>query len=614
MHTLLIGFDSFDPITFEHLASQGKMPFLNKYTDKGNYSRFTVSDPPQTEVSWSSIATGLDAGWHGVFDFVHRNPRTYTPYASLLPTKTTSLGTQFIPPVKAKTIFEQAAQDGYPTTTLWYPATFPAQPSSPVRTIPGLGTPDILGRLGVGTYFSNSANDNENKLKTPIKELIKKNDGIYGGSLDGPAQKKKGTIQNSIVDFALEIDSQNNTAKLNIGKQSIPLIQGQWSQIIEITFKMGLFFSIRALTQTILNISDNKIGLYFLPLQIHPMSTVWRYATPPSFVKQTWKNNHPFLTLGWPQDTTALEEGFITDEQFLSLCKSIFASRERIFMHNLDDFSEGIFGVVFDSLDRIQHMFRKDHRDIVEDWYIQLDSFVGRVENRLASLGKDDIKLFFLSDHGFSEFNYKVNLNYWLIQNGYLSVHNTAEESSIKDIDWSQSSAYAVGLNSIYFNLKNREGQGIITSEATQNLSEELINKLLAWEGPDRRNVIHRIIPKADIYTGPRKEFGPDLLVGYASGYRASSETGLGGFKRNQIETNSDHWGADHCIDSQLVPGVLFSNQSLKEFPSPSFRDIPYLTIGKEVKQDNSRPPKESISSEEDDQIIEERLKSLGYL
>jgi len=283
-------------------------------------------------------------------------------------------------------------------------------------------------------------------------------------------------------------------------------------------------------------------------------------------------------------------------------------------MHHLDDFSEGIFGVVFDSLDRIQHMFRKDHQDIVEDWYIQLDSFVGRVENRLSSHGRDDIKLFFLSDHGFSEFNYKVNLNYWLMQNGYLSVNNTAEEHEIKDINWSQSSAYAVGLNSIYFNLKNREGQGIITPEASQNLSEEITKKLLMWKGPDGRNVIHRILPKDDIYSGPLKEFGPDLLVGYAPGYRASSETGLGGFKRIQIDINSDHWGSDHCIDSQLVPGVLFSNQSLKNFPSPSFRDIPYLTIGKEVKQDNSRPPQEPTSSVEDDKIIEERLKSLGYL
>ncbi|MFN2128538.1 MAG: alkaline phosphatase family protein, partial [Anaerolineales bacterium] len=87
MRVMLLGFDSFDPEVFENLLSVGRMPNLEKYVKAGNYSRFIVSDPPQTEVSWTSIATGLDPGGHGIFDFVHRDPNTYTPYVSLLPTE-----------------------------------------------------------------------------------------------------------------------------------------------------------------------------------------------------------------------------------------------------------------------------------------------------------------------------------------------------------------------------------------------------------------------------------------------------------------------------------------------------------------------------------------------
>ncbi len=87
MQTIILGFDSFDPVTFERLSSSGKMPNLARFVEAGKYARFTVSDPPQTEVSWTSIATGLDPGGHGIFDFVHRDPATYTPFVSILPTK-----------------------------------------------------------------------------------------------------------------------------------------------------------------------------------------------------------------------------------------------------------------------------------------------------------------------------------------------------------------------------------------------------------------------------------------------------------------------------------------------------------------------------------------------
>ncbi len=73
MHTLLIGFDSFDPRVFERLASQGRLPALGRYADAGHYARLEVSDPPQTEVCWTSIATGLDPGGHGIFDYLEDN-------------------------------------------------------------------------------------------------------------------------------------------------------------------------------------------------------------------------------------------------------------------------------------------------------------------------------------------------------------------------------------------------------------------------------------------------------------------------------------------------------------------------------------------------------------
>ena len=154
MKTLILGFDSFDPAVFEEMAGKNQLPNFEKFIQQGGYSKLEVCSPPQTEVSWTSIATGADPGGHGIFDFVHRDPATYTPYVSILPMRKSALGEQFVPPYTAKTFFEEAADMGYPATALWWPAMFPARPDVPVNTLPGLGTPDIRGQLGVGTLFS----------------------------------------------------------------------------------------------------------------------------------------------------------------------------------------------------------------------------------------------------------------------------------------------------------------------------------------------------------------------------------------------------------------------------------------------------------------------------
>lgn len=611
MYTLILGFDSFDPGIFERLSAMGKMPNLTKYADKKGYAKLEVSNPPQTEVSWTSIASGLNPGGHGIFDFVHRDPASYTPFVSLLPTQRSVIGVQFVRPSKARNIFEEAASQGYPATSLWWPATFPSRPESPVQTIPGLGTPDIQGRLGVGTLFTTDTGLANTEQKTPVEILNRAGKDRYIASLTGPSSQKADAAKAAKLDLQLELSDDKN-ARLIIGNQSIQLTLGKWSPIFEVSFRMGLLFSIRSITRAILTQIHPEIRLYLLPLQIHPLTSPWRYATPKSLVKQAWKSSGAFLTLGWPQDTTALEEGCISDSQFLDLCNLIFSERERVLTHLIDSFDEGILATVFDSLDRIQHMFRRDRPDFVEAWYVQLDGLVGRTAQRLADLGKQGVKFFVLSDHGFADFEHKAHLNRWLIENGYLVTTSNNGSGSLADVDWSKSQAYAVGLNSLYVNLAEREGQGSVAQGQYQALVTNLREQLIRWQGPDGRPVVQQALLQEEAFNGPLTPYGPDILVGYSPGYRASAETGLGKWKQVVSEPNADHWGADHCMTSQVVPGVIFTNKSLEGYPHPSYRDIPVLTIGKTLDQTDVEPP--STTAGEDKEVLEERLKSLGYL
>lgn len=612
MQTLILGLDAFDPNVFERLSEQGRLPNLTRYVETGGYSRFEVANPPQTEVSWTSIATGLNPGGHGIFDFVHRDPATYTPYVSLLPTKGGAFGTQFIAPHKARTMFEEAARQGFPATVLWWPATFPARPELPVRTLPGLGTPDIQGRLGVGTLFSSNAELTGEKRKTPVERLERLGKDHYTGLLKGPARKKRRGSHQSVLALQLDLTGEES-ARLGIDGHSIELAVGRWSPILGLSFKVGRLLKIRALTRVILTQVQPDVRLYVLPLQIHPLHSPWRYASPRSLAKQVWTACGSFLTLGMPQDTTGLEDGCITDDQFLDLCESIFVARERILMHQLQQFREGVLASVFDSLDRIQHMFWRDRPDTVDEWYVKLDGLIGRVEQRLANSGKGQAKVVIVSDHGFADFDHKVHLNRWLIERGYLVTKGQAGSGRLRDVDWSRSQAYAVGLNSVYVNLVGREGQGSVQASQYEPLVNELRDGLLGWRGPDGRPIVQRAWRGDEAFVGPLAAYGPDVVVGFSPGYRASAETGLGRWEGASIEPNRDHWCGDHCIDPQAVPGVLFSSQGLKDYPHPSYRDVPALAIGMAPDLGDSAPPPPSVSNE-DQEVLEERLRSLGYL
>jgi len=611
MKTIILGLDAFDPKVFETLLEQGKLPALDKLSAGGGYARFEVSNPPQSEVSWTSIATGLSPAGHGMFDFVHRNPENYNLYVSLLPTKKTRLGTEFTHPHNSHTIFDEAIDQGYPATALWWPSMFPARLDSPIRNIPGLGTPDIHGRLGVGVGFADDPFPLKENQKIPVQKLssIGKND--FSGDLAGPARQKSTQTKNTTIAFQLSFLDDDH-ARISIGNKTIELKQGSWSPIIELKFKMGLMVSVSAITRVILTHGLPSPRLYFLPLQIHPLHSPWRYATPRGFVKQVWSETGGFLSLGWPQDTTALEEGLISDDQFLDLCQQIFETRKQVFLNNLDRFTEGVLACVFDTLDRVQHMFWHDRPDIIKDWYTKLDGLVGQATERIGVNGSSP-HLLVVSDHGFAKFDHKVHVNRWLEEYGYLVTTSTSSESnSLIDVDWAKSQAYAIGLNSLYLNLSGREGKGSVNQDQKDDLLKNIQRELSNWMGPDGNAVFNAIIPSNEAYEGPYAPFAPDLILGFSDGFRASAETGLGKWGPDPVITNKDHWHADHCIDPKLVSGVLFSNKGFGDVSHPSYKEFPRLAIGMTPKADAVTPPPAMDSDEQAD--IEERLKGLGYL
>jgi hypothetical protein len=69
-------------------------------------------------------------------------------------------------------------------------------------------------------------------------------------------------------------------------------------------------------------------------------------------------------------------------------------------------------------------------------------------------------------------------------------------------------------------------------------------------------------------YTGPYRETAPDFIMGYSRGYRVGWDTAIGRITGSVFSDNTKAWSGDHCIDPDLIPGILFcSHKVLSESP-----------------------------------------------
>jgi predicted AlkP superfamily phosphohydrolase/phosphomutase len=248
----------------------------------------------------------------------------------------------------------------------------------------------------------------------------------------------------------------------------------------------------------------------------------------------------------------------------------------------------GLVVCVFETTDSISHMFwrylDKNHPSlaagpaaksaaVLEELYVRMDEMIGRVRSKMGRHSA----LFVMSDHGFQSFRRGVNLNTWLLRNGYLTLKPGADggEEWFKGVDWSKTKAYAIGLGGLYINQKGREAQGIVAAgEEARALRLELQKKLSGLKDEEGgAAAVQRVYDKDEIYRGPYKDNAPDLIIGYAAGYRASWESVTGKITPGIFEDNTKPWGGDHCIDTACVPGVLFSSLRLAS-DSPSIMDV----------------------------------------
>jgi len=509
---IFLGFDGLDPRITEKLMTEGRLPNFARLRQQGSYSRLRTTFPPLSPVAWSTFATGVNPAKHNIFDFLNRDLRTYAPELS-----SAKVWAGPHPRVemrrKSEPFWKILGRHAIRSTILRVPVTFPPE-SFNGRELSAMCTPDLLGTQGTYSRFSSP-----------------------DGNLAGP--------ENTSVPFRIR------GACIEIQGQSFALTIGRYTPWIHLKFGRA-----HGIVRFLLNQATPTIDLYATPLQIDPESPALPISHPAFYAIYLAKLLGTYSTLGLAEDTGALNDGAITENEFLRQAELIQQERESMFFSALDRTRRGVLACVFDTTDRVQHMFH-GRPDVIEPLYCDMDRILGRTLDHVDS----DTAIFVLSDHGFCGFRRGVNLNSWLHREGYLTLEpgRGASGEYLEGIDWTKTRAYTFGLSGIYLNLRGREAAGIVSSEEAQPLKDELQRKLTGL--PDNSTIAIRAVYQAsDIYRGPYLGAAPDLVIGYAEGYRAAWDAATGRVTSTVFDDNRKAWCGDHCVDPPLVPGVLFSN------------------------------------------------------
>ncbi|MGH9371119.1 MAG: alkaline phosphatase family protein, partial [Vicinamibacterales bacterium] len=306
----------------------------------------------------------------------------------------------------------------------------------------------------------------------------------------------------------------------------------------------------------------------------------------------------PYRTLGWAEATWPLNEDRLDEQTFMEDLYKAFDDRAQVILNRVDAKRWDLLVGVIESTDRVQHMMwrlidpthpmhdpalaAKFGREI-ERVYRRADGFIGEVLERTDP----GTPVLIVSDHGFHSWRKAVNLNTWLVQNGYMTLQGQRPADKKLDdlfgggtfwenVDWPRTRAYAMGIGQIYFNLRGREARGIVSPGAeAKQLADELSSRLLTMTDPDDgSSIIRSVYKRDDIYAGEYLSNAAELQIGMHDGYRVSWQTTLGGSPEGLVYPNMKKWSADHGgYDFATTAGVLITNRRLSS-ATPSIMDI----------------------------------------
>jgi predicted AlkP superfamily phosphohydrolase/phosphomutase len=592
---VIVGFDGVEPRFVERWMGEGKLPHLQALAARGAFRHLTSTIPPQSPVAWTSFATGTPPGRHAVFDFVERDPKTYLPdvgtggvepgryLAGLVQTErphgyTRRRGTPF---------WQTAAAAGVKVVVLRVPYAFPPDPVPGGRMLSGLGVPDLLGTNSTFTYLASDLGRDGGRRDPGGGRLVPVT--VQGdeatADVPGPPDPRGGTHAPLVLRVGFRLDRAGDAVVVRFAGREERVVRGGWTPWLP--FRLPVVAPLGIPLVALDGIcrfhveSVDPLRVYLSPLNYAPARPFAVISSPDAYADQLAERLGLYKTVGWSEDTSALNAERVDEQAFLDDLNHTIDEVRASTLAELDRPDWRLLISVFTQTDRVAHMFyrlidpkhpRYDAAlaarfgDAIEQVYRRMDAIVGEVVDRLGP----ETTLIVLSDHGFHSYRRGLNVNTWLRDRGYLAQGPVPPGQENADffpgIDWSRTRAYALGTGQIYVNLRGREGRGIVTPGAEYDaLVDEIARRLEAERDPENGEpFIENVYKGREVYPGAPPDRMPDLQLAFRDGYRTSWRTPLGGVPAELFERNERKWSGDHSAsDVRDTPGVLFASRAI---------------------------------------------------
>ena len=598
---VILGLDGQDPELTQRFIDEGLLPNFARLRDQGTFLPLRTTLLAESPVAWTSFQTGCNPGKHRIFDFLVPNRKSHLPELCSArvdpPKRTLPLGPFRIPlgkPIiqagrRSQPFWKTLGDHGIFSTVLRVPITFPAEKFNGVL-LSAMSVPDLKGSQGTYYYFSSDAGEAERlaaTMQSGERIPLTVTDGVARGAIPGPENSLRAEGGELTLPLELRAGANGVDATLSVDGATYDLTRREYTPWIELAFRAAPGIKVRGIVRFYLLECAPHFKLYMTPINIDPDTPALPISHPFTYAVYLSKTQGRYSTLGLAEDTSALNEGIVDEDAFLDQTYLIHAERERMFFDALDKTARGAVVCVFDITDRLQHMFFRHldarhpanrgrdskHRDAIKTLYQQMDDLVGRTMAKVD----DDTVLIVMSDHGFKPFRRSVNLNSWLYTHGFLALKNGGPTGAdmFQGVDWSKTTAYAVGFGGIYLNLAGREAQGTVTPGAeAARVKRQISDGLRAlYDEAEQTHPVREVYDATEVYSGPYVGDAPDLIVGFRPGHRAGWLSVTGGVSDQEIEDNVRPWSGDHNFNPPDVPGMFFCNRKIAT-PTPSIMDI----------------------------------------
>ncbi len=597
---IVLGMDGMDPVLVKRFVAEGRMPTFAKIMNRGSFGPLSTTMPPQSPVAWASFITGTNPGGHGIFDFIHRDPQTFTPFLSTSRSFDSStslpLGSWQLPLRSGRIELQRMGtpfwslleEAGIPSMVFRIPANFPMVPSEG-KMISGMGTPDLLGTYGTFTFFSEAVHKGPEDIAGGRVVQLRVKEHQSRANLKGPRNPLRKAGEEAEIELAFIRDPVEQVVTIRVQDELQVLKKGEWSSWIPLRFEyLPHLMSSSGMVRLFIKDVHPQLQIYCSPINIDPLDAAVPIGSPSGYAQEVAQHIGRFYTQGFPADTKALSSLVLSDDEYLSQSAMVLEDSMRALDYGLSRFDEGFFFFYFSSTDQDSHMLMRnmDPQHPLYDPRASAEvknaiaSLYGRMDEALArTLSKvdDQTLLFVISDHGFAPFYREFHLNNWLVEQGFMKLTQPEKMQDMRFfeyVDWDKTQAYALGINGLYLNRSGREKKGEVKAQEAAAIKRRLQKGLSELRDPQNgKQVVLAAYDSSDIYQGPFLDLAPDIVIGYQSGYRSSDQAAFGKFRGSIIGDRTDKWASDHCMDPSVVPGILLMNRECRN-PNPGIWDM----------------------------------------